>query len=640
MSVYTAVRLQAVQPSAGARIAARGLVDAAIVGGSFWGERQRANREVSLVEALQHLDDWGGLPYLRAAATGGGVPDVPAFNDGHVYKILDSDVYKWLEAVAYESLRAPLPESLREAADEIVDLIVAAQRPEGGVHSWSIVHDVAPLSNWLEGHEMYCGGHLVQAAVAWRRAFDDDRLQSVAIRLMDFFQSEREKNPALLSLHPGLEMALVELYRVTGERRFLDQARDNLERRGHDSFGFWKFAPEHFVDDIPVREATEIRGHAVMALFLLCGMVDVAVETGDRELLAAAESQWQDMVDRKLYLTGGAGSRQLDEAFGNPYELAPDTAYAETCAAVGSVMLSWRLLLATGDDKYADLIERTVYNGFLSGVSLDGHRYLYVNPLHVREPGKILSPSGYTHREEWFMCACCPPNAMRLISTIAEYLATTDAEGIRIHQLIPGQVEARGRVVRIDTDLPFGDGVVELVVTGTDEREWSLAVRVPSWWEDVTVSTSWGETPVPVEGLLRITREWREGDSVRLTGGLTVRRVAAHPRVDAVRGQEALMRGPIVLAVEEPGIPEGIEIESLRLPPSPVAPVRESEIAPGVPSYGVDVRIAGGSGTSLYRPAEAGALDDDDIATVSFQPYFSWGNSGACRMKVWLPVAS
>ena len=614
----------------------------------FWLDRQRANRDASITEALRHLEDWGGLPYLRAAAADGPVPDVRPLNDAHVYKILDSDIFKWIEAVAYESLRTELPHEVERAAHEVIDVIVASQTSDGAVHSWTRVHHVEPLSNWMEGHELYCGGHLIQAGVAWHRATGDRRLLDVAARLADFFRrDQQEVHPSLLPLHPGLEMALIELYRETGQTRFRDQALDYLDRRGRDRFGYWRFAPDHFVDDVPVRQATEIRGHAVMALFLLCGVVDAAVELDDVDLLRAAELQWQDMVDRKLYITGGAGSREHDEAFGNPYELAPDTAYCETCAAVASVMLSWRLLLATGESKYADLIELTLYNGFLSGIAFEGGAYLYVNPLHVRQPGHILSPDGYTHRKDWYECACCPPNAMRLVSTIAQFVATADDTGIQLHQYIAGRLRdergAASREIVMDTTIPFGEGKVSIRIAQTDGSEWELRVRKPEWAEGVRLEGSWADgdlSPFEDQGYLVLRRKWSATDEVTMMLGMPLRRVVADPLADAFRGQEAILRGPVVFCFEEPGLPNGTDIESLRLPPGMDV---EGRLVPSdfahVPQLELSVQHAARrmEGALYQTKSQPSATPTSDLQVTAL-PYFAWGNRGACRMKVWLPI--
>jgi DUF1680 family protein len=628
----------AVRPSASALIQAVQPASIAEVTDPFWVERQRINRDASLSAAAQRLEESGAFPYLRAAA--GGPPPVAApVNDPHLLKILDSDAFKWLEAVAYDALHGPLPSGLAATASGIIDVIVASQHPDGALNSWATVHGVAPLEQWVDGHELYCGGHLIQAAVAWSRAVDDDRLLGAAVRFADFAATAAEADPQLLSVHPGLEMALVELFRETGERRFLEFARDQIDRRGHGLIPSWRFSPDHFVDRVPVREQGEILGHAVMSLFLLCGMVDVAVETGDRALLDAARAQWADMADHKLYLTGGVGSRNFDEAFGEGYELASDTGYAETCAAVASMMLSWRLLLATGEARYAELIERTMYNAMLAGVALDGEGYLYSSPLHVRRPGGILSPDGYTHRMPWFQCACCPPNAMRAITTAGQLVATTADDGIQVHQYIGGRFGAPGRVVELSGDLPFGDGSLQVTIGETDGTAWSVRIRRAGWFADLHIDTSWdgGGAPSADEDWLVFDRTWEVGDRITLATRLVPVRIEAHPHADMLRSQIAFQRGPIVLAAEEPGVP-GADIERLRLPAGTTTPTPVPGDL-GVTEYALEL-VEVDDGGPLYRVSSGTSTEAPGTPVAArLLPYFAWGNRGACRMKVWLPTA-
>jgi len=612
----------------------------------FWLDRAQTNRDGSIATALRHLESWGALPYLRAAAIRGPAPAVPAHNDALVYKILDSDVYKWLEAVAQEGLRSGLGDYLTRAADDVVDLVVAAQWPSGYLHSWTSVHrPEAPFSEWRDGTELYCAGHLLQAAVAWKRAFDDDRLLGVAVRLADLISGGSEHAPEhLLSAHPGLEMAFVELYRTTGDEHYLRSAREQLERRGHGLLGSYWYTPDHFLDHRPLRECRTIQGHAVMSLFLLCGAVDVAVETGDAELLAVAESQWQDMVDRKLYITGGVGSRHHDEGFGDPYELAPDTAYAETCAAVASVMLSWRLLLATGKSRYAELIERTLYNAVLPGVSQDGLSYLYVNPLQQRVPGRILTPDGYGHRQAWFACACCPPNLMRVIASVGQLAVTWTDDSVDVQQLIDADVTVTDRAVAVRSDLPFGAGVATVTVTRAGVGEWALRVRRPEWAPTAHFSTSWGdrgELVADEAGYATFRRAWRDGDKVDLVVEPRVTAYAADSHADAYRGQVALVRGPLVYCFEDADLPEGADVDDVHVALGREA-VQETPIVglDGLLGLRVPVTIRQElPAEALYRPVGVQHDTPGRSSTATAIPYFAWGNRGAGRMRVWVPQA-
>lgn len=616
-----------------ARLSPIAPTDVVLAPRGYLADRIDANLSRSIPEGLRRLEEWGALPYLRAAATRSGPPELRPYNDRHLPKILDSDIFKWLEAVATEHAHRPVTAGLRKAASEIIDLVLTSQHDDGALNSWTTAHGIRPLEDWTDGHEVYCGGHLVQAAIAWRRATGDERLLAAAERWTSFVARAVAVEPRLMAQHPGLEMALVELARETGDRRHLDLAVELLDRRGHDLIGSWRFSPEHFVDHVPLRELTVMNGHAVMALFLACGMVDAAVETGDDALLAAAIAQWDDMVEHKLSLTGGVGARQFDEAFGGAYELAPDTAYNETCAAVGTVMLSWRLLLATGDPRYADLIERVMHNGMLSGAALDGEGYLYSNPLHVRRAGGILSPGGYTHRADWFECACCPPNLMRAVSAVGELVVTTDGDGLQVHQYVPGRFGSV-RAIAIATDLPHGDGVVEVGIAATDDEPWTLSIRRAPWMRDLVLDASWGPADVEeTDGMLGMRRVWRAGDRVTLRTTLEVRPVTAHPRATALHGQVAFERGPVVLCLEEPDVNEDIDLDDVLLGAA-ASFSRGVEALPGVPSYRVGASLRRDRG-SLYRSdSEELPAEPLDLRLV---PYAAWGNRGACRMKVWLP---
>jgi len=351
----------------------------ATLDGGYWAALQRLNRERLLPDAPRRLEAAGNFENLRAAA---GRSD--AGYRGPVF--MDSDVYKWLEAVGWELAREPSPE-LAASADAAIELIEAAQGADGYLNSYYQV--AAPgerYANLAWDHELYCAGHLIQAAVAHARGRGDERLLAVARRFADqldgvFGPGRRDGAPG----HPEIELALVELARLTGERRYLELARRFVDARGRATLQPARFGSSYFQDRVPVREQDEVEGHAVRACYLGAGVTDVYLETGEPALLAAMRAQWHDMAARKAYLTGGIGAHHLDEAFGDAFELPPDRCYGETCAAIASVLWSWRLLLATGEARYADLLERTLYNGVMVGLALDGGGFSYANPLHVRD---------------------------------------------------------------------------------------------------------------------------------------------------------------------------------------------------------------------------------------------------------------
>ncbi|MBN1375701.1 MAG: glycoside hydrolase family 127 protein [Dehalococcoidia bacterium] len=389
----------------------------------FWAKRQNLNRQVSLKHGYAMLNKAGNLHNLKLAA-GMAV-------GSHIGRnFSDETVYKWLEALAWELGRAP-DDELQDMADEVISLIMAAQAPDGYLNSYYQVME--PDNRWEDlafGHELYCAGHLIQAAIAFKRAVDDDRLLKVARKFADYigsvFGPGKKKGT---SGHPGIEMALVELFRTTGQERYLQLAQFFLDQRGKRSMrGIGANGPEYHQDHVAVREADEVAGHAVRQTYLAAGIADLYMETGEQSLLDADRRLWADMTGSKLYITGGIGSRHDGEAFGEKYELPPDQCYCETCAAIGSLFWNWRMLLISGESRYADLIERLLYNGILSSPGLDGTSYFYANPLMLRN-GKYMrlsanpteeTISSFSGRPEWHSVACCPPNVMRLTSSFTD----------------------------------------------------------------------------------------------------------------------------------------------------------------------------------------------------------------------------
>ena len=612
----------AVVPTARARVALRP-VDARGVQlkGGLLGERQRTNREVTILRGAEELERAGTFDNLRIAAG-----RTTGERRGMVFS--DSDVYKWLEALGWELGREPSDELARLNADA-VELVAAAQEPDGYLNSWCQVVD--PAWRWTDlqqGHELYCAGHLMQAAVAQARATGDTTLLTVATRFADLIDESFRGGPQTgTDGHPEIEVALVELYRCTGEARYRELADTLVSRRGFGLFGHDRFEPRYYQDVEPVRGSRSIVGHAVRALYLAAGVTDLYAESADEQLLEAMLGQWDDLASTKSYLTGGVGSRHVDESIGDPYELPPDRAYCETCAAIASIMWNWRLLLVTGESRFADLLERTLYNGFLSGVSLDGRTFFYSNPLHSR---------GGHERHAWNPVACCPPNIMRFLASVEQHLATTSPDGVQLHQYAPARLAAGSAALRIETAYPW-KGTVEIEIVGSGEEPWTLSLRIPGWARLATVD---GE-PVAPGGYAEVTRRWRAGDRVVLELDVSPRLTAPNPRIDAVRGCLAVERGPLVYCFEETDLPQGVDLADVTLdasvPLTDAGPVESLAGIQGVAAAGIVASLDGWQRAEYRDTRELSSPEDPRQASLLAVPYFAWANRGAGAMRVWIP---
>ncbi|MEU8239489.1 beta-L-arabinofuranosidase domain-containing protein [Actinoplanes missouriensis] len=587
----------------------------------FWQRRQEVNRTATLA----HIEHW-----LEKAGWLGNFSAPPDERRGREFA--DSEVYKFLEAMAWELGRHPDPE-LEVRYQKIVARVAEAQEADGYLNTNFGRPGQQPRYSDLEwGHELYCYGHLIQAAVARARTSGSDQLVDVAVRVADHVCDVFGPGGiASVCGHAEIEPALVELYRVTGNARYLEQARLFVERRGHQILDDIEFGRAYFQDDMPVRDATVLRGHAVRAVYLASGAVDVAVETGDTELLDAVAGQWSNTVARRVYITGGIGSRHQDEAFGDDFVLPPDRAYSETCAGVGSVMLAWRLLLAQGDPRYADLIERTLFNVIATSPSDDGTRFFYTNTLHQRVLGteppadELVPRAASTLRAPWFSVSCCPTNLARTFAGLAAYLATYSDEGLQIHQYAAASIRAAGIGLEIDTDYPVS-GRVSIRVTASPAEEWTLTLRVPHWADGATVD---GEPVTP--GLVHLRRRFAPGDTVVLDLAVRPRLTAPDPRIDAVRGCAVVERGPVVYCAESVDLPEGVAVDALRLDADGGLADRDG---------GVEVTCHVSppvDGAWPYGPARP-AGDGSERVPVMLRPYHDWASRGPSTMRVWLPL--
>lgn len=601
--------------------------------GGLWHQRAEANRGASIPQGLARLHSAGNIRNLEIAA---GIAEGEAV--GPVFA--DSDVYKWLEAAAWEYARSG-DQGLLHDQLELTRTVARAQAPDGYIDSVVQIREGERYRELPWSHEHYCMGHLIQAGVAQVRATGSRELLDVAVRaadhLVDTFGPDKRHD---VDGHPVIETALVELYRETGTPEYLTLAKYFVDARGHGLMASYGKEPTYFSDRVPVRDADTVEGHAVRAVYLAAGAADVAMETGDQDLLQALEIQYASMERSKQYITGGLGSRWEGESFGDPYELPTDRGYAETCAAIGGVQLAWRLLLATGAPGYADQIERMLLNGFLAGVSLRGTEYFYVNPLQLRgdaSPEENRSPAH--GRRGWFDCACCPPNIMRTLSSLDAYMATVAAgepqiSTVQIHQYAPSVIQAAGLNLTVETGYPW-DGAIRIRVESAPAAATAIEVRVPSWARGATLE---GRAVAPGT-YARVERIWHSGDEVLLQLPLEPRLTAADPRIDAVRGCAAIEYGPLVYALEQEDQTAPVDFLTLS-PEAPITAQHHPDLLGGI-------TVLSARGGADNPPAEARSPytplgGPQPMASGNLQltaiPYYAWANRGPQPMRVWTPV--
>lgn len=597
----------------------------------FWEPRVRRNRELTIPSQLTQCEETGRIGNFQRAA---GKKDVPF--QGIFFN--DSDVYKWVEAASNSLARFPDPD-LDAKLDVVIQEISDAQQPDGYLNTYFMFdREKERFTNLQDMHEIYCAGHLFQAAVAHYRATGKRSLLEVAIRLADCLDNTFGPGKRSGACgHEEAEMGLVELYRTTGEQRYLALADFMVQQRGQKPglFGNSKYHQDH----LPFAEQTEFVGHAVRHLYLACGATDIASEMAASPYRDALDALWNNLTQRRMYITGGAGSRWEGEAFGADYELPNDRAYTETCAAIGSVMWNWRLLLLTGEAKYADLMETTLYNAVLPGLSLEGAHYFYQNPLADR---------GGHRRQAWFGCACCPPNVARLLAALTGYFYTVkdDSVGVQFYVGSSADLILSGGdafAFDVETDFPW-DGRVTFTIREAPARPVRLMLRTP-WW---AVSASFAvngrsEGDWEVEGdYIVIEREWKAGDVVALDLEMMIQRVESHPHILGNRGRVALQRGPLIYCVEQADHPTA-DVWDIALPDDAEI---EAEHLPDLLD-GVTVLRAQGVATdpsewegALYAPYLRHSEMETHLAEIVAVPYFAWANREAGPMQVWIPTAS
>ncbi|WP_082099474.1 glycoside hydrolase family 127 protein [Demequina maris] len=603
------------------------------------GAWQRINRERTLPHVVERIESTGVLDNLRRL-----VGDSDAPFRGPLFA--DSDLHKTLEAIAWEAARVPADQPWEAFTRAATTLLARAQRDDGYLDS-HVQGDEArqPWTDMRWGHELYVLGHLIQAAVARERATGDDDLMTVARRFADLAVAEFGPGAERIDGycgHPEVETALVELYRHTGERAYLDTAAAMLDRRGSGALGTGPFESGYFQDHLPVRESREATGHAVRQLYLAAGMADVAAETADPGLASALDDLWVSAHGTKAYVTGGMGSRHRDESFGDPFELPPDRAYAETCAAIAAFQWNWRMLLATGGSRHADAMEQALYNGIASGVSTDGRRFFYSNPLQLRDGHDGAGEDAPSERLDWYGCACCPPNLARLVSALGAYVATGTEARARLHLYAAGTVRLGATTLTVRTDYPW-DGRVEIATSGPLE---DLALRIPGWCAAATLEVDGAavDATAAPDGYVRAAVA--PGDHrIVLTLPMPVDVLAPHPRVDAVRGCVALRRGPVVFCLEQCDLPPGVALEDLRIdlstPPRVGPGLRSLRAGATVLAEGI-VRSSEGfpRTTALLRssrPAAPSGMLPGRIALRAI-PYARWANRAGGAMRVWIPI--
>lgn len=585
----------------------------------FWASRIGVLRETTLPSQYELIEQTGRLDnFRRAAGKISGEFKGIYFND--------SDVYKWMEAVAFALAYEPdskLKGLLHIAVGEVAD----AQQPDGYLNTYFMFdHEGERWTDLRHMHELYCAGHLFQAAVAHHRATGEEKLLAVARRLADHigqvFGPDRRPGAAG---HAEIEMALVELYRETRERRYLDLAQFFLDQRGHGVLGGDPYLQDH----LPFREMKEIVGHAVRAAYLNAGAADILMETGDQGIAAALGHMWDNMAHKRMYVTGAIGARHQGEAFGADYELPSDTAYAETCAAIANLMWNWRMLLATGDGRFADVLELALYNGALAGLALDGRHYFYVNPLSSR---------GGHRRQEWFSCACCPPNIARLLAELPGYLFSSSDEGIWVHLYISAKasITLAHEGVTVQQECRPQAALVRLSLNRP--CEFTLFLRIPGWASRARVRVngrSFQADCLP-GSYLAVRREWQDGDEVELELAAGPELIVAHPWVDAAGGRAAIRYGPWIFCVEQADSPE-FDVWDLEV--DAAAPLRaewRGDLLGGV--WMVEGQGAVSSRDAwekaLYLPLSRAPAAERRVPFRAI-PYFAWANRDPGPMHVW-----
>ena len=610
-------------------------VHAVTITGGFWGPRREINVTRSIPTMHDLLEANGRMNNFRRL-----VGKSTAAQIGPVFS--DSDVYKWTEAVGFVLQSGDRPE-LRASAEKLIDEVVAVQEPSGYLNTY--YQDDRKSMRMLPqtqstGHELYNMGHMLQGAIAYYRATGDRKLLDAGIRFVDDFlipnYGPAPKKP-IVSGHPEIELGLIELYRITGDKRQLDLAGYILQ--GDSRIELPERRTIYMFSGTPFTARTKMQGHAVRAMYACCGATDYYLETGDADYWKTLNLLWNDMTATKMYVTGGVGSRSDGEAFGDAYELPNFRAYGESCAAIGNMMWNWRMLAATGDAKFTDVIERALYNGINSGMSLDGTLYCYRNPL-------AFDPStGDKIRNTWYDVTCCPPNLERTFGSLPGYFYSTSADGIYVHlyddsELNWGLESGVGLKVAQKTNYPW-DGNVEITVTPAEPSEFTFYLRIPGWADHAQVAVNAKDQTAATPGTyLPIRRRWSAGDVIQLKIAVTPQIIEANPRVADDTGRVAIQRGPLIYCLEEIDQPTGVSLSDVavnpgRQPAEQFQTEFRSDLLGGmvVLHHNGAVYERGTAGKALY--SRYGREARTQKVPLTFIPYYAWANRQATSMQVW-----
>ena len=606
---------------------------------TFWTPHLEVNREVTLPRIYQISQETGRIGNFRLNWKPGMEPKP------HIF--WDSDVAKWIEAASYSLGTHPNPE-LEAKVDEVISLIVAAQQPDGYLNTYFTA--VEPQKRWTnlrDWHELYCAGHMIEAAVAHFQATGKRLLLDAMCRYADYIDTVFGNEPGKKRGYPGheeIELALIKLYQVRGEKRYLYLSKYFVDERGRQPHyfdieahlrgenlaAFQHKTYEYNQSHLPVREQSEVVGHAVRAMYLYSAMADLARDLPDQSLFAADRRLWNHLCTTRLYITGGLGPSPYNEGFTTDYDLPNETAYAETCAAIGFVFWNHRILQLDCNARYADMLERTLYNGVLSGVSLNGEKFFYENPL---------ASLGTHHREAWFRVACCPPNIARLFASLGQYIYAVNDTDIAVHLYMQNTacmtVAGREVTVRQETTYPW-NGTITLRLTMDEPAKFGLRLRIPGWCQSAHLKVNGEAFDIAShleEGYVRVERLWQADDSVELELAMPVERMYAHPNVRQDAGRVGLQRGPFVYCLE--GADNKVPLHRIVVPRTAEL---ESQFEPDLLGGVTVIRgkalfedEAGWAGR-LYRAWPA-SLQSDTITAI---PYYAWDNRQPGEMRVWL----